>query len=194
MGIKLKRKEASSRVDPDIYKAVIAGVAPQENSKFGPTLIWKFKIKDPAFDGELLDGDIYLYGMTGQEWTGSPKANITKLFKALGIDGDVGDELDLDELIGRPLRIVVKDNVKDDMTYSKVDDYMKLTKKKAKVEVEEEVEEEEVEEEALPPKQAAKKAGVKKPKVAKEEESEEEEPVKSTTKDDDDEDTYDFDD
>lgn len=193
MGIKLKRKEVSSRVDPDIYKAVIAGVSPQENTKFGPTLVWKFKIKDPVLDGEMLDGDVFLYGMTGQVWNGSPKANLTKLLRALDIDGTEGDELDVDELIGRPLRLVIKDNVKDDVTYSKVDDYMKLTKKKPVVQEEEA---EEADEDEAPPqakKVAAKKSVIKKPEPEEEEEEEKEAPKKAA-KTDDDEELYDFDD
>lgn len=130
MAIKVTKTKGEGKIDAGEYKAVIKGVEPNSHEKFGKNFLWKFKIKNPMRDGEEVDSDneVTLSRFTTTKLTSHPKNMLNKLLTAVGFDLEEDDSLDLEDCIGKGLRVFVVDDEKDDATYSKISDFLKLKK------------------------------------------------------------------
>lgn len=152
MGLKLKFGESVSRIDAGIYIAMIKGVSAKTHKENGSYLNWLLAISGATKDGEACTGNVVLGVNTSSEWTDSPKNKLNKLLKAAGVIIGIGEELDVDMVIGKKLQVVVEDNDTEQGMYSKITSFMPLKKRAAPV-VQQPVEEvaEEVVEEAPAP-------------------------------------------
>lgn len=93
-------------LDTGTYAATIKEIVPSEatfNNKTSPRLTWKFVLEDGTEK----------WGYTGV-YLGGPKATLTKWVRSLL--GELPDELDTDELIGKPCRLSIVATTKDDGT------------------------------------------------------------------------------
>jgi len=150
---KVKMQKGGTRIDQGEYKALILGMTEGSHPDYGDNYLWEVKVKEPTFEDEELTGDITLNFFTSQKLTSSSKNKLTQLVKAaLRVDEiPIGSEVDLDsDIVGKPLRIVVKDKPSKDggEIYSQVSDFLPLKKKKKK--------EEETSEDEEKPKEKAK--------------------------------------
>ena len=165
------------RIDQGEYRMVIVKLTGGKHPEYGDNYLWEVKVKEPTFEEEELE-DITLGFFTGQKLTTSSKNKLTQLVKAiLRVDEiPMGDEIDLDaDIVGKPLRIVVKDKPSKDGgdIYSMVSDFLPLKKKKK---VEDSSDEDK-------PKEKAKE---------KEEKSEKKEEKKTASGDDDSDNLFNF--
>lgn len=136
MGIRIKKSEPGVRIDPGVYNAVITAVKTGHHAKNGDFLIWQFKITDDVTkDGDEIEEDVTISGLTSMKWSNSKKNKLNKLLIAAGVDADdvaVDEDFDIEDVIGDALRLVVEDDEKEDATYSKVASFMPKKKKKKK--------------------------------------------------------------
>lgn len=102
-------------LDTGTYAATIKDIEPSEatfDGKTTPRLTWKF----------LLEDGTEQWGFTGI-YLGGPKANLTKWVRNLL--GEIPDELDTSDLIGKPCRLSIVVRTKDDGTEAnKVDNVL----------------------------------------------------------------------
>jgi len=143
LAIVVTKSQGGQLLDEDTYDAVLTNVEERTESRGKPSeafLIWKAKVKDPVYDGEDLDEDVYISFATSKRF--SRKSYLNKLVTAvLGKDLDEGDQLDLETLVGESVRLTIKNEKRDDgAIFNKVTDYMACKKKKKNV-VEEDDEE-----------------------------------------------------
>lgn len=89
-------------IDPGTYNAVVYDVKLQESKMSGqPMLAWQFKITDGPFENRraFLNTSLQKQALF----------KLQRTLKAIGYEKDVTGqvEIDLDELLGRPCRIVI---------------------------------------------------------------------------------------
>jgi len=140
---KTKVELGGFRIDCGEYGAIITSLEDGYHEKFKENYIWKVKIKEPTLDGDEMDEEVELLFYTGQKLTKSNKNKLAKLVKAVSgkTELDLGAEIELDDLVGLPVRVIVKDNPKEDGIYSVISDFLPMRKKKkVKEEPEEKVE------------------------------------------------------
>jgi hypothetical protein len=131
MGLKLKFGESVSRIDAGMYPAMIKGVAAKKHPTNGEYLNWTLVISGATRDGEPVTGTPILGVNTSTEWTDSPKNKLNKLFKAVGVAVEIGQELDVDQVIGKRLQVVVEDNETEQGIYSKITSFLPSKKRPA---------------------------------------------------------------
>lgn len=121
----IKTEEISNHIDEGVYIAVIKELT-EGKGKRGNFLIWNFKVKEPMLDGEAVDHDVFVSGVTPVQL--SENGKLDEWLQAAGMTtGAVGAEFDTEDLHGVVVKVWVEDNNKDGKTYSKV---VKITKAK----------------------------------------------------------------
>ena len=111
-------EKAGTRIDPGVYQAVIHSFD-EKDTEFGPAWVWKFRVIDPKLDGEALELAV-ISCPTTMKLTDHADNKLGQLIRATGLNYQVGENLNLDALIGTSLGVVVTDSKKKDMTFSKV--------------------------------------------------------------------------
>lgn len=130
MGFLVKAKKSSNKVDPDTYNAIIEDFELGEHPKYGANIAWVFKLKGATVDGEEVSGECKVTCITGQELTTSNRNKLHKLIYAAGFDIEEDDEFDLDDMVGKKLRVTIQDDEKaDGSVFSKVISFMRIKKK-----------------------------------------------------------------
>jgi len=150
MGLKLKVEESKTgnwrAVEEGLYLAKLVEVKPDTINVRGEereVIRWRFKILEE-------DDKPMVEGLTSMRMTTRSKAYkwATAL---LGRQLDVGEEVDLDELIGHYCIVKVENREKNGRVFSRVTDVIKAKKRELEqakeLDTEEEEEEEEIEEE-----------------------------------------------
>ncbi len=208
MSLKIKKSAgAGVHIDEGEYTAVIESIQPKKWEDGGESFSWAFKIKNATLDGDPIDGPVRVTALATAIFT--PKSKLTKFAEGAGLDIE-SDELDLEEAIGRTVRVYVEDyETKEGVTLSRVtkvkrgkkptEDEEKPKKKVKKVEDDEDEKPKKVKKPAKnedDEEEAPKK--VKKQKE-EDEDDEEEKPkskkvAKPTKKEDDDDDLFNFED
>jgi hypothetical protein len=161
-----KSASAGVHIDEGEYTAIVEGIQINKWEDGNESYGWTFKVKNATLDGDPVDGPVRIRSFASALLT--PKSKLFKWAKGAGIDVENEDEIDLEEAIGKTVRISVEDHeTKDGATVSKVDK-VRPVKKKAKPETEDDDEEE-------APKKSKKaskeeKSSKKKAKPAEEEE------------------------
>jgi len=160
LAIVVTKSQGGQLLDEDTYDAVLTNVEERTESRGKPSeafLIWKAKVKDPVYDGEDLDEDVYISFATSKRF--SKKSYLNKLVTAvLGKDLDEGEQLDLETLVGESVRLTIKNEKRDDgAIFNKVTDYMACKKKKKKNVVEEDDEEDDTPKKKRKAKKPSKK-------------------------------------
>jgi len=211
MSLKIKKSaSAGIHIDEGEYIAVVEGIQIAKWEDGNESYGWTFKVKNATLDGDPVDGVVRIRSFASALLT--PKSKLFKWAKGAGLDVENEDEIDLEEAIGKTVRIDVEDHeTKDGTTVSKVEKVRPIKKKvkedseedekpakkskdkpKAKKKpVEEDDEEPEEEEEDEPPKKKAKEKTkpVEKTKAKKaSDDDDEEEELFNFSEDDDDED------
>lgn len=152
-------KVKSIHVDEGEYVAMIMSIEEQKGPR-GQYLRWTFKLREPLENGEVVDQEIRVTGNTPiameegkalDKWTSAAAGELA-----------IGEEVEMEDLNGRVVRVLVEDREGKDRIYSNVTKVMRAKKKAAPVEAEEVAEEKPV---------------VKAKPVAKPAEEEEEKPV-----------------
>lgn len=132
MPIKIRKTSGAIRIDQGVYTTVIEKVEVGMHEKNGEYLRWSFRIKDPITqDGKEVTLTEPFTGITGTKWTKSMKNKLNKLLIACGVDVESfseGDDIDLEQLVGSSVRIIVVDAEKDGAILSKVDNFMPVLK------------------------------------------------------------------
>jgi hypothetical protein len=98
-------------IDAGTYAAHIDSIELGESTyqgKTSPRLTWSFELDEP-----IEEEVITLKGWTGIH-PGHPKATLTKYLR--GLLGEVPQEVDTDDLIGMPCRVVVTIEIREDKT------------------------------------------------------------------------------
>jgi hypothetical protein len=170
MALKIKKSaSAGVHIDEGEYVAIIEEIKENKWEDGNVSYGWTFKVKDATLDGDPVDGVVRLRSFATALLT--PKSKLFKWAKGAGLDVENEDEIDLEEAIGKVVKISVEDHeTKDGATISRVDKIRSATKKKTKSEDEDDEEEEK-------PKKKVKeveKKKVKKPVVEEDDEEEEE--------------------
>jgi hypothetical protein len=170
-------------IDDGEYTAVIEGIQLSKWEDGNESYGWTFKIKNATLDGDMVDGPVRIRSFASALLT--PKSKLFKWAKGAGLDVENEDEVDLEEAIGKTVRVSVEDHeTKDGSIVSKVDKVRPMVKKKAKP-VDEDDEEDE-----KPAKKKKKEKVVEKKKAKKpveedeevEEDEDEDEPPKKKKK------------
>jgi outer membrane biosynthesis protein TonB len=98
-------------IDAGVYDAVVTGIKQQEGKpdrwgKADPYLMWIFKIAEEVTkNNEVVDLEVSVVGLTSMKF--SDKSKLGKWSVAAGLDVQVGDTIDLEEVIGKPVKITV---------------------------------------------------------------------------------------
>lgn len=130
MAIIVRKTEPGGHIDQGMYNAVITDVKiKQGKDQF---LAWYFKVAAPIIDGTEVDEEMTVSGTTSMKWTKAKGNKLNKLLLAAGIDMEEGEEFDVEQAVGSVVRIVVEDNPKDDVIYSKVTSVLPIPKTKTK--------------------------------------------------------------
>jgi len=111
--MRLSKEEASGAIEEGVYTAKLNAIE-EKDGKWGPFLSWAFKIDDSDSD---FDGVVVL-GMTPTKWAEGEKTD--KWLQAFGVDASVGDDFDLDDIIGKKVQIMVQNKTQGDKEYSNV--------------------------------------------------------------------------
>jgi len=177
MAVVTKNNSANPYVIAEgIYEATIVAVE-EKDGKRGSYLTWEFRIDDPiGEDGEEKDDEVTIRGNTPMLLQDDSK--LDKWLKACGFDVDDGESIDMEDVEGTRVKVVVENTEKGDRTYSNVVKIAPLRKKSKKVEVDDDDEEERPKKSKKKSKKTskkAKKAGKKAKKVEVDEEDDEEE-------------------
>lgn len=129
MAIKVTKTNNAAKIDSQNYIAVIKAVSvetPQKPSPFNPDcdpfLKWMFRIYKPMRDGVEVDEQYEISYLTTMRLTSHPKNKLNNLLKALSVDIDDGQELDLESLVGKRVKVYVKDRETEQGTYSQIAD------------------------------------------------------------------------
>jgi hypothetical protein len=135
MAIMVRKGSGARHIDEGEYTAVIMDIQEKEseNKKWGDTfLMWQFKVNNPTEDENPIDEEVTITGLTSTKF--SEKSNLGKWLAGLGIDLDTAEEFDVEEFIGKVVRITVEDkpNKKDGKVFSTVS-RVRAAKKKAHV-------------------------------------------------------------
>lgn len=137
MGIKIRREESDFEVvDAGTYRAEVTDIQEKVlNKRYGPVLQVTFRILEGEFEG------IKVNGLVSPVW--KPGYKLDRWLKALDIDGEIGEEFDLSNIVGLTCVIKVKVTEHGDQDYSNVEDISedKAEVKKKSKKVKEEVEE-----------------------------------------------------
>ena len=166
-------------VDDGVYKAVVVDIDEMTGDR-GPYYRWKFKILDPVYEEEEIEGDVFLSGMTPAKLKDGSK--LDKWLVACGVSSEDGDVIDTDDAVGSKVRVMVEQREgKNDTIFSNVTKVSRPLGKKSKTK-------EENKEES----KKAKKQETKKEKLEEDEKPEKKE-KKSSKADSDDDDLWDFD-
>lgn len=89
-------------IDQTTYDATITGIKQVEGPK-GPYLTWMFKIVDPTQNGEPLESEISVIGSTSLKL--SDKSNLGLWLTAAGFNIDIGDTIDVEDVVGREVQV-----------------------------------------------------------------------------------------
>jgi hypothetical protein len=128
MAIKVTMKQSAySNVEEGLYDAEITEVVASE-SQFGPQLKFSFTVlaNDGTTDKPYPTKLTYF---TSQKLSNHPKCKLNTLCKVLGVSIP-GDELDVEELVGKSCKILVKNiekkgNDGQPRTFSQIADILK---------------------------------------------------------------------
>jgi hypothetical protein len=163
MSLKIKKTaSAGVHIDEGEYTAFIEGIQLNKWEDGNESYGWTFKVKNATLDGDPVDGVVRLRSFASALLTS--KSKLFKWAKGAGINVEDEDEIDLEEAIGKTVRISVEDHeTKDGTTISRVDKIRPMLKKPKKEEDDED------EEDEKPKKKVEKK------KAKRQEEDEEEE-------------------
>lgn len=150
MSLKVKKSaSAGVHIDEGEYTAVVESIQLNKWEDGNESYGWTFKVKNATLDGDPVDGVVRIRSFASALLT--PKSKLFKWAKGAGLDVEEADEIDLEEAIGKTVRISVEDHeTKDGATVSKVDK-VRPVKKKVKDEDDED------EKPAKKPKKPAKK-------------------------------------
>lgn len=132
MALKVKKTKSNAAVDSGEYLAVITSIEEDYHPEWKENYVWKIKIKDATLEGEPVDNGgelVELRFFSGRRWTSNEKNKINQILQALGKEHDIGDELDLEECIGKKLRVIITDKKTEKGTFSKVSGFLPLKKK-----------------------------------------------------------------
>lgn len=121
--MKISKEEASGAIEEGVYVARVSSIEEKEG-RWGTFLSWAFQIDDPESEH---DGRVIL-GMTPSRWAEGEKTD--RWLQAFGISANVGDEFDLDELVGKRVQIMVQNRTQGDREFSNVISLKPLTKKR----------------------------------------------------------------
>lgn len=131
-------KVKSVHVDEGEYVAMIMRIEEQKGPR-GRYLRWTFKLREPLENGEVVDQEIRVTGNTPiameegkalDKWTSAAAGELA-----------IGEEVEMEDLNGRVVRVLVEDREGKDRIYSNVTKVMRAKKKAAPVEAEEVAEE-----------------------------------------------------
>jgi hypothetical protein len=173
MSLKIKKSaSAGIHIDEGEYIAVVEGIQINKWEDGNESYGWTFKVKNATLDGDPVDGVVRIRSFATAILT--PKSKLFKWAKGAGLDVENDDEVDLEEAIGKTVRIDVEDHeTKDGTTVSKVEKVRPVKKK-----VKEDTDEDEKPAKKSKDKPKAKKKPVEEDEEETEEEEEEEEPPK----------------
>ena len=118
-------KEKADVIAEGLYTAKLQAIDEGEG-KFGAYFRWTFKIIDD--DGEYDEKQVT--GQSNTRFTVGGK--LEKWVGAFGMQAEVGEEIDLDDLIGHKVQIMVGNKVQNDREYSNVVQVLSIRVKKPK--------------------------------------------------------------
>lgn len=129
MSLKVKKSaSAGVHIDEGEYTAVVESIQLNKWEDGNESYGWTFKVKSATLDGDPVDGVVRIRSFASALLT--PKSKLFKWAKGAGLDVEAEDEIDLEEAIGKTVRISVEDHeTKDGATVSKVDKVRPVKKK-----------------------------------------------------------------
>ena len=133
MGRKIGMKDSSvGGVDPGKYGAEITDYT-FDQSVHGEIIKFKMRLVEPKLDNKPVDGDpVELTYLTSTIFSNHKKCKLRKLAEACGIKKQPGEALDLDELEGKKLQVMVVDKPMDDDPETVFSQITELYRAKAK--------------------------------------------------------------
>lgn len=136
MAIQIKKTGSAGKVDQGYYGAVIKGVSVEVSKKpsqfgDGRFLKWTLQLHKPLRDGALVVEPFQTSYLTGMKLTDHPKNKLNNFLKAVGLELNEGDDLDVEVAVGKRIMVMVKDQETDSGTFSQVTDVSAAPKKAA---------------------------------------------------------------
>ena len=129
MAIKVKKTTGASKIDPKPYIAVIRSVVaetPKTPSAFNPDcdpfLKWTLRVYKPTREGVEVVEPYEITYLTTMKLTSHPKNKLNNFLKAVGVDVEDGDELDVESAVGKRVQLSIHDKETDQGTFSQVTD------------------------------------------------------------------------
>lgn len=115
----LRRPESNNRTIADgayIGKTVFVELVERDShyTENGKRVVLNIKFEVEDHDGKIVD----LYLSPSLSW--SKKGKMLPLLDKLGVLPEPGESMDLDELVGIHVQVIVENNEKDGMTYSNI--------------------------------------------------------------------------
>lgn len=101
--VKVKQQEAGEweLLPEDVYEAEVTNIEEKE-TKYGESLSWEFTLV-----GEGVE-DTKVWGMTTTNLVNLDRCKLWNWIKTLGLELEDDQELDTDELLGKPCRVLVE--------------------------------------------------------------------------------------
>lgn len=144
MGMVVTVKSSSYvHLDPDTYVAKVLSVEQKESEKKfreDQDYYYQFKllIENPLVDGNEVN-PVEIVHNTGTNLTTHEKNKLGKFLKAIGFSLEEGSNIELEDCVGKRLRVVVEDKIVDDpktnkkMIFSTISNVMPMKKMQQQV-------------------------------------------------------------
>ena len=136
MAITIKKTGTGAKIDQGYYGAVIKGVSIELSKKpsafgDGRFLKWVLQVHKPLRDGVVVVAPFQTSYLTGMTMTNHPKNKLNNFLKAVGMELEEGEDLDVELAVGKRVMIMIKDQETDTGTFSQITDVSAAPKKAA---------------------------------------------------------------
>lgn len=101
MKVPMQEVQEWELLQEDVYEAEIVKIE-ERPTKYGDSLSWEFVLLDEGVE------DRRVWGMTSQNLVKLDRCKLWGWLQAIGIDLEEGQELETDELAGKPCRVLVE--------------------------------------------------------------------------------------